>query len=124
MGLVHDNEIPARLPQTREDFVPLGQVQRGDELPLLEPLKREVGRDHDENALCETAQLELTEEQPCHDGLTGTRIIRQEKVDPREPQKIVVDGLELVRQRVNARDRDPEVGVDLVGDPEAVGLEA
>ena len=35
-----------------------------------------------------------------------------------------VNRLELMRQRVHARDGQPEVGVELVGDAESVGLEA
>ena len=33
-------------------------------------------------------------------------------------QEIVVDGFELVRQRVNPRDRQRKVGIVLVGEPE------
>ena len=41
----------------------------------------------------------------------------------RELEQVVVDRLELVRQRVHPGDREPEVGIELVGDAERVGLE-
>src|SRR5437867_11619944 len=39
-------------------------------------------------------------------------------------EQVVVDRLELMRQRVNARDREPEVGIELVRDAQGVGLQA
>ena len=39
-------------------------------------------------------------------------------------EQVVVDRLELMRQRVNARDREPEVGIELVSDAQGVGLQA
>ena len=39
-------------------------------------------------------------------------------------QEVVVDGLELVRQRIDAGDGEGEVGVVLVGEPQAHGLDA
>ena len=39
-------------------------------------------------------------------------------------EKVVVDRLELVRERIDPGNREPEVRVELVGDAECVGLEA
>ena len=36
--LVHDDQVPVDLPQAGQDFRPLGQVERRDELLLFEPL--------------------------------------------------------------------------------------
>ena len=38
MRLVHDHQIPADLPEPRQDFVPFGQIEGGDDLLLLQPL--------------------------------------------------------------------------------------
>ncbi len=35
-----------------------------------------------------------------------------------------VDSFELVRQRIDARDGESEVGIELVGDAEGVGLKS
>ena len=39
-------------------------------------------------------------------------------------EEVVVDRLQLVGQRIDAGDGQAEVGVELVGDPERVGLKA
>ena len=88
------------------------------------PLEGEVGRADDQDALGEAAQLELADEQPGHDRLAGAGVVGQQEPDARELEQVVVDGLELVRQRIDARDREPEVGIELVGDAEGVRLEA
>jgi len=36
--LVHDHQVPPHLPQSGEDLIALGQVQRGDHLVVLQPL--------------------------------------------------------------------------------------
>ena len=90
------------------------------QLPL--PLEGEVGRADDQDALGEAAQLQLANEQPRHDRLAGAGIVGEQEAHAGELQQVVVDRLELVRQRIDARDREPEVGVELVGDAEGVGL--
>ena len=42
---------------------------------------------------------------------------------PRELDQIVVDRLQLM-QRINARDRETEVRVELIGDVQGVGLKS
>ena len=93
-------------------------------LQLALPLEGEVGRADDQDALGEAAQLELADEQARHDGLAGAGIVGQQEADARELEQVVVDRFELMRQRIDARDREAEVGIELVGDAERVGLEA
>ncbi len=52
-----------------------------------------------------------------------TALVGQKKAHPRELQKVVVNRFELVRQRVDPRDREAEVRIEFVGDAEGVGLE-
>jgi hypothetical protein len=61
---------------------------------------------------------------PDHDRLARAGVVGQQEPHARELEQVVVDRLELVRQRVDARDRQAEVGIELVGDAERVGLEA
>ena len=93
-------------------------------LQLALPLEGEVGRADDQDALGQAAELQLADEQAGHDRLAGAGVVGQQEADAGELQQVVVDGLELVRQRIDARDREAEVGIELVGDAERVGLEA
>ena len=56
---------------------------------------------------------------PGHDGLAGPGVVGQQEPDPGQLQQVVVDGLQLVRQRVDAGDGEAEVGIELVGDARA-----
>src|SRR5262249_28733034 len=38
MRFIHDDEIPVDLPKSRQDFLPLGEVKRGDDTVALQPL--------------------------------------------------------------------------------------
>ena len=152
VGLVHDDKVPVRLPQARQHVVPLRQVQRRDHprvlhplvdaellaqvaplqdlerlvellLQLALPLEREVRRDHDQDALGEAPQPQLADQQPGHDRLPGPGVVGQQEAHARQLQQVVVDRLQLVRQRVDARDRQAEAGIEFPGNPECVGLE-
>ena len=151
--LIHDDQIPMDLTQPGEDLLALGQVEGGDDSVLLDPLvhaelvadvltfeheelrvelllelalplEGEVGRADDQDALGEAAQLELADEQARHDGLAGAGVVGQQEPHARELEQVVVDRLELMRKRIDARDREPEVGIELVGDAQGVGLQA
>ena len=154
MGLVDDDEVPAAAEQAlpgvldardpgdrRDDLVPLlprvlavvgAQHVAADDLELLAelvlqlalPLEGEVGRRDDQRALDEAADLQLLEQQARHDRLAGAGVVGQQEADARQLQEVVVDGLELVRQRIDAGDREREVRVVLVGEPQARGLDA
>ena len=92
------------------------------QLPL--PLKGQVGRTDDEDPFGQAPQLQLAEEEARHDGLAGPGVVGQEEPHPGELQEVVVDGFELVRQRVYPGDGETEVGIELVGDAQGVGLKA
>jgi len=47
----------------------------------------------------------------------------QQETDPRELQQMVVDGGELMGERIDTRDGQPEVRVKLPSDTEGVGLQ-
>ena len=93
-------------------------------LQLALPLEGEVRGADDQDALGEPAQLEFADEQARHDGLARAGVVGQQEAHARELEQVVVDRFELMRQRIDARDREPEVGIELVGDAERVGLEA
>ncbi len=105
---VNDDQVPTDLPQARQDLLPLGEIERRDDPLLLEPLvdselisdvvtledeelfvelllqlalplKSEVGRARDEDAFHQAAQLEFADEKPCHDGLSGASVVRQQE---------------------------------------------
>ena len=61
---------------------------------------------------------------PGHDRLAGAGVVGEQEADARQLEEVVVDRLELVRQRVDAGDGEREVGVVLVGQAEAVRLDA
>ena len=151
MGLVDDDQVPVDLPQAGQDVVALGQVERRDDLAVLQPLvdaelvadvaaledqellvelllqlalplEGEVGRADDQDPLGQAAQLQFADEQARHDGLAGAGVVGEQEADAGELQQVVVDGLKLVRQRIDARDGEAEVRVELVGDAQRVGL--
>ena len=60
--------------------------------------------------------------QPAHDGLAGPRVVGDQEPDAGLGEQMAVDGIHLVRQRIDLGDRDGEVRVVLVGQPNAMGL--
>ena len=88
------------------------------------PLEGEIGRRDDQRALDQAADLQLLEQQAGHDRLARARIIGQEEADARQLHEVVVDGLKLVRQRIDAGDGEGEVRVVLVGEAEPQRLDA
>ena len=85
-------------------------------------MEGEIGRAHDQDALGEAAKLKLAEQQAGHDGLAGASVVGEQEADAGEFQQVVVNGFELMRQRIDAGDRKAEVGIELVGDTEGVSL--
>ena len=151
--LVHDDQVPVDLAQAGQDLRPLGQVEGGNQLLLFEPLvdaelvadvvalddeellvelllefplplEGEVGRGHDQDALAHPPELEFLDQQPGHDRLAGPGVVGQEEPDAGELQQVVVDRFELVRQGIDARDGQAEVGIKLVGDAQRISLDA
>ena len=136
-----------------KDFGTLRQIERGDHAvafhPLVDaelladvlafhdqefrvelflqfalPLKGEVGRADDQNALGEPAEFQFPNEEAGHNGFAGAGVVSEQESHPGELQEVVVNRLELMGQRVDPRDRQTEVGIELVGDPKSVGLES
>ena len=93
-------------------------------LQLALPLKCQVCRADDQDTFGQPAKLQFPDEQPGHDRLAGAGIIGEQEADAGELEQVVVNRLELMRQRIDARDRKAEVRIELVGDAERVGLEA
>ena len=151
--LVNDDQVPMHLPQPGQDVGALGEVERSDDLsvrhPLVDaelvakvatledkegfvelflelalPLEGQVGRTDHENPFDEAAQLELADEQAGHDGLTGAGVVGQQETYAGQLEEVFVDGFQLVRQRIDARDGKPEIGVELVGNAERIRLQA
>ena len=52
------------------------------------------------------------------------RIVGEQEADAGDLEEVLVDRLELVGQRIDAGDGEREIGVVLVGEPEAVPLDA
>ena len=60
--------------------------------------------------------------QPGHDGLPGPRIVGNQEPDAGLGEQMAVDGIHLVRQRIDLGHGDGEVRVVLVGQPDAMGF--
>ena len=88
------------------------------------PLKGEVGRADDQDALGEPPKLQLANEKAGHDRLARAGVVGEQEPHPRELKQVVVDRLELMRQRIDARDREAEIRIKLVGDAQSIGLKA
>ena len=87
-------------------------------LPLLD---QAAGRD-DQAALEVAADQQLLDQQPRHDRLAGAGIVGEQEAQRLARQHLAVDGRDLVRQRLDLRRADGEIGIEQVGEPDAVGL--
>ena len=143
VGLVDDDEVPPLLPDTLAHVVLLGVVERGDDLGVslpgvdelllvdggeddverlaepaeqfVLPLDRQRGRAEDQDAIDGLAELHLLDQQPRHDRLARAGVVGQQESQTRLRQHPLVDGLDLVRQRADARQADGELPVVHVG---------
>jgi len=91
---------------------------------LALPLEGEIRRTDNEHALRQPAQLQLAQQEARHDRLPRAGVVCEQESNARQLEQVVVHRLELVRQRVDARNREREVRVELVRDAERVGLQA
>ncbi len=89
---------------------------------LVLPLLDQAARRDDQAALEVAADQQLLDQQPGHDGLAGAGIVGEQEAQRLARQHLAVDGGDLVRQRLDLRRADGEVGVEQVGEPDAVGL--
>ena len=87
-------------------------------LPLLD---QAAGRD-DEAALEVAADQQLLDQEAGHDGLAGAGIVGEQEAQRLARQHLAVDGGDLVRQRLDQRGRQRQVGIEQVGEPDALGL--
>ena len=114
---------------TRRFQLVIGQnLERQVKAPvqLVLPLLGQAAGAHDQAALQVTAGDQLLDQQPGHDGLAGTGVVRQQKTQRLAWQHGLVDGRDLVRQRVNHRGMDRQHRVKQVGKPDSLrfGYEA
>ena len=87
-------------------------------LPLLDEA---AGRD-DQAALEIAADQQLLDQQPGHDRLAGAGIVGEQEAQRLARQHLAVDGGDLVRQRLDLRRADREVGVEQMRESDAIGL--
>src|SRR6266404_5626027 len=66
------------------------------------PLESKVSRADDEHPVGQTAQLEFLEQQARHDGFAGACVVGQQESHTCGLEQVIVNGVQLVRQRVNA----------------------
>ena len=59
---------------------------------------------------------------PGHDGLAGAGVVGKQEPQRLTREHFTIDGSDLVRQRVDPRAVDGEVGVEQVREPDALGL--
>ena len=85
-------------------------------LPLLD---QTAGRD-DQAAFQIAADQQFLDQQPGHDRLAGAGIVGEQEPQRLPRQHLAIDGRDLVRQRLDLRSADGEVGVEEVGQPDAV----
>src|SRR3989338_1949348 len=83
-------------------------------LQLALPLEGKTSRRDDKRALDEAADLEFLDQEPRHNCLAGAGVVCQEKTNPWELEKMVVDSFELVRKCVYAGNRQGKVGIVFV----------
>lgn len=54
---------------------------------------------------------------------SGSGVVGEQEADTSQLQKIVVDGLKLVRKRIDPGDREAKVGIEFPGDAEGIRLQ-
>ncbi len=87
-------------------------------LPLLD----QAARRDDQAALQVAADQQLLDEQPGHDGLAGAGIVGEQEAQRLTRQHLAIDRGDLVRQRLDLRGADGEIGVEQIGQADAVRL--
>ena len=73
-------------------------------------------------ALQIASDQKLLDEQSRHDGLAGSGIVGEQEAQRLAGQHLFVDGGDLVRQGIDVRGVDREIGVEEVSKPDAVGF--
>jgi hypothetical protein len=99
-----------------------GQVELVFQLVL--PLLDKVARCDNEAALKIAANNKLLDQQARHDGLASAGVIGKQEPQRLTRKQLTVNGRDLVRQGVDARTVDREVGIEQVREPDALSLGA
>ena len=109
----------ARLdPVTRQDSEFEVELLRQLVLPLLDQV---AGRDH-EAAFEVAADQQLLDQEGCHNGLAGAGVVGEQKAQGLARQHLAVNRGDLVREWLDQRGRQRQVGVEQIGQPDALGL--
>ncbi len=110
--------------ERRLDLIARQDVEREAELlgQFVLPLLDEAARRDDQAAFKIAPDQQLLDQQPGHDRLAGAGIVREQEAQRLARKHLAIDGRDLVRQRLDLRRSDREVGVEQVGEPDAVRL--
>ena len=121
IGLPPDQE---RVAAGRIDVRAIHEVEVQPELGqhLPPPLDGQARRGDDQHPRHALAALQFLEEQPGHDGLARAGVVGQQCAHHGARQQALVDRLELVRQGIDAAGVEARVGIDGVGQAQAVRL--
>ena len=152
MGFVHHNQVPAGSNQPVLEIVTAGQlVEPGDQevlfvegiagacalhhvvgedsevemepLPqLVLPLHHKGSRRHDENSFCVAADGQLPDVEAGHDRLARARVVGEDETKRLDGHHLVVDRLDLMRERLDVGGLHGHVGVEKMGRFDATGL--
>ena len=66
------------------------------------PLKGEVSRTNDHDTFGKSAEFQLANEKARHDRLASASVICEKEPNPRQLQKVIVNGLKLMGEGVDA----------------------
>ena len=91
-------------------------------IQLVLPLFRQTAGRYDQTALQVAARDQLTDEEPGHDGLAGTGVIRQNKTEREPGQHLLIYSGDLVRERLHGGGMYGQIGVKQMGQADAVSF--
>ena len=89
---------------------------------LLLPLLDQAARGDDQAAVEVAAQHELADVEARHDRLAGARVVGQQEAERLQRQEALVDGLDLVGERLDGGGLDGGERVEEVGQLDPAGL--
>ena len=106
------------------DDIPCQQIEGEAELlcQLVLPLLNEAARRHDEAALEVAADHQLLDEEPRHDGLAGPGVVREQVAERLARQHLPINCRDLVRQGLDLRRADGEIGIEEMREADAKGF--
>ena len=106
------------------DLVAGQDVEREAELlgHFVLPLLDEAARSNDQATFQVAPDQQLLDQQPRHDRLASARVVGEQEAQRLAWKHLAVDGGDLVRQRLDLRRGDRDVGVEEIGKTNAVRL--